>query len=381
MAVHQNEPRRWTGAEVSLILEVANRCWEALERARVTRVLEESEERFRTLADNIAQLAWMAEASGWIFWYNRRWFEYTGTTLEQMQGWGWSRVHHPEHIQRVMEKWNARLAAGEGWEDTFPLRRMDGEYRWFLSRAVPIRDAQGKVLRWFGTNTDVTEQRAAAEALARAKDEAEAANRAKDDFLATLSHELRTPLTPVLLSAAAMQEDEQLPVDARAQLAMMRRNIELEARLIDDLLDLTRISRGKLTVRMQQCEVHALMQLALEIVRTEAEAKGLVLRLQLKATLTRFDGDPARIQQVFWNLLKNAVKFTAPGGTITISLAQSWRLDCSGGRRYRHRHRALTPSAAFSCRSSRPGSRTITASADSAWGSRSRKRSSKCTAV
>ena len=318
MAVHQKTPRLWSGEEVALVLHVANRCWEALERAKVTRVMEESEERFRTLADNIAQLAWMADAEGWIFWYNRRWFDYTGTTLEEMQGWGWEKVHHPEHIARVVEKWGRHLAAGEGWEDTFPLRGADGHYRWFLSRAFPIRDAHGKVLRWFGTNTDVTEQRAAADALARAKEEAEAASRAKDEFLAVLSHELRTPLTPVLLSAAALQDDEQLSADVRSQLAMMRRNIELEARLIDDLLDLTRITRGKLTLRIEECDVHSLLALALEIVRDEALARGLRLAYDLKARRTQLRCDPARIQQVFWNLFNNAVKYTPRGGSITV---------------------------------------------------------------
>ncbi|GCE28734.1 hypothetical protein KDA_42180 [Dictyobacter alpinus] len=125
----------------------------------------ESEARFRTLADNISQLAWMADQSGWIFWYNQRWYDYTGTTLQEMQGWGWQKVHHPDHVQRVREKFRHYLAIGEIWEDTFPLRGKDGEYRWFLSRAIPLKDEKGRVLRWFGTNTDVTEQWQAEEAL------------------------------------------------------------------------------------------------------------------------------------------------------------------------------------------------------------------------
>ena len=127
--------------------------------------LRESEERFRTLADNMSQFAWMADKDGRLFWYNRRWYEYTGTTLEEMQGWGWQKVHHPDHVQRVTEKFRQHLRTGEVWEDTFPLRGEDGRYRWFLSRAVAVRDEQGNVLRWFGTNTDITEQREADEAL------------------------------------------------------------------------------------------------------------------------------------------------------------------------------------------------------------------------
>jgi PAS domain S-box-containing protein len=101
----------------------------------------------------------MADSNGWIFWYNRRWFEYTGTTLEQMQGWEWRRVHHPDHVEGVVARIRRSFETGEPWEDTFPLRAADGSYRWFLSRALPIRDADGRIVRWFGTHTDVSEQK------------------------------------------------------------------------------------------------------------------------------------------------------------------------------------------------------------------------------
>ncbi|RPH34596.1 PAS domain S-box protein, partial [bacterium] len=135
------------------------------ERKQTEERLKESEQRFRTLADSIPQLAWMTDATGWIFWYNKRWFDYTGTTLEDMEGWGWQKVHHPEHLERVTEKFRRALEDGQSWEDTFPLRGKDGEFRWFLSRAFPIRDEHGKVSRWFGTNTDITEQLQAEAAL------------------------------------------------------------------------------------------------------------------------------------------------------------------------------------------------------------------------
>jgi PAS domain S-box-containing protein len=129
------------------------------------KALRESELRFRELADNISQFAWTADASGWIYWYNKRWHDYTGTTLEDMQGWGWQKVHHPEHVDRVVERIRRCFETGTPWEDTFPLRGKDGTYRWFLSRALPIRNEAGDVVRWFGTNTDVTEQIEAEDAL------------------------------------------------------------------------------------------------------------------------------------------------------------------------------------------------------------------------
>lgn len=120
--------------------------------------LRESEEQFRTMADSLPQLAWMADASGSIYWYNRRWYEYTGTALDEVKGWGWRAVHHPDHVEGVVEGIRHAWETGEPWEDTFPLRGADGKYRWFLSRATPIRDASGKVIRWFGTNTDITQR-------------------------------------------------------------------------------------------------------------------------------------------------------------------------------------------------------------------------------
>jgi PAS domain S-box-containing protein len=129
------------------------------------KALRESESRFRELADSISQFAWTADASGSIYWYNQRWHDYAGTTLEDMQGWGWQKVHHPEHVDRVVQRIRQCFETGTSWEDTFPLRSKDGTYRWFLSRALPIRNEAGDVVRWFGTNTDVTEQIEAENAL------------------------------------------------------------------------------------------------------------------------------------------------------------------------------------------------------------------------
>ncbi|MHB0958572.1 MAG: PAS domain S-box protein [Pirellulaceae bacterium] len=135
------------------------------ERKRAEERVQESEQRFRTLADNIAQFAWMADEAGEIFWYNQRWYDFTGTNLEEMKEGGWRNIPHPEHLDRVLTKFRQHIATGQTWEDTFPLRAKEGHYRWFLSRAVPIRDENGRIWRWFGTNTDITEQQAAEEAL------------------------------------------------------------------------------------------------------------------------------------------------------------------------------------------------------------------------
>ncbi len=172
---------------------------------------------------------------------------------------------------------------------------------------------------------DITERKRTDTALRQAiadlkvaQGAAERASRAKDNFLAALSHELRTPLTPVLMSAAALREDERLPSDAREQLAMMELNIALEARLIDDLLDLTKIAHGKLQLRAQPCDAHHLIRRSVEIVREEARLKEIAIECTFGAKHSRLMADPARFQQVIWNLLRNAVKFTPRGGWISI---------------------------------------------------------------
>lgn len=214
-----------------------------------------------------------------------------------------------------------QVAAREGravLERELSVAFADGRIVRLLEYAAPLFDDKGATRGSVGAFVDITERRAAAEELARAKEAAEAANRAKDNFLAALSHELRTPLTPVLMAAEDLCGDPALPKTVHETLCMMRRNITLEARLIDDLLDLTRIARGKFALRLQRGGAHALMDLALEIVQEDAQSKQQAIELDLRASRTRLHCDPARLQQVFWNLFKNAVKFTPEGGCIQI---------------------------------------------------------------
>jgi diguanylate cyclase (GGDEF)-like protein/PAS domain S-box-containing protein len=151
---------------------LAVRRYDFAERDFAEKALLEGENRFRTLANNMSQLAWMADEKGSIFWYNDRWFDYTGTTLEEMVGWGWKKAH-PDHVQRIVDNISQCFQTGEAWEDTFPLRDRHGNYRWFLSRAVPIRDSRGKVSRWFGTNTDISDSKVLEEALFVEKERAQ----------------------------------------------------------------------------------------------------------------------------------------------------------------------------------------------------------------
>jgi len=203
-----------------------------------------------------------------------------------------------------------------GYEE--PQLRPDGSMAWLRTSKAPLVDQQGRVFGVLGTYEDITEYRKAQQALKEAKEAAETANRAKDQFIAVLSHELRTPLTPILLSSTAMEAEAKVPEDVRAELGVIRRNVELEMKLIDDLLDVTRISAGKIQLHQEVVDAHGCLRNALGICQSEITTKRLNVTLRLEATHPHVWADPARLQQVFWNLLRNAVKFTPAGGAISI---------------------------------------------------------------
>lgn len=277
--------------------------------------LRASEERFRTLADNIAQLVWMADADGSIFWFNKRWFEFTGTTPEEVRGRGWVDIPHPEHRERVVAKMLRCFEAGEVWEDTFPMRGKDGGYRWFLSRAVPIKDEEGRVTRWFGSNTDVTAEREHAEALREA-------DRRKDEFIAVLSHELRNPLAPIRTGLDVLERAPPGSEASRRAMAILRRQVSQLTRLVDDLLDVTRISRGKLTLRREPVDLVTLVRQTVDDYEDLFEAGGVALAASLPDEPVWIDGDAPRIAQAIGNLLQNAAKFTSRGGRTDVSVGR-----------------------------------------------------------
>jgi PAS domain S-box-containing protein len=281
-------------------------------RKRAEQALQDSEERFRTLADNIAQLVWTADKLGWADWYNKRWYDYTGTTFEEMTGRGWEKLQHPDHLERVSAKLQHCVETGSEWEDVFPLRGKDGNYRWFLSKAVPIRAVSGAIVRWFGSNTDITEQMQMEAALKEA-------DQRKDEFLATLAHELRNPLAPLRtgLELLELAADEHTRVaEVRA---MMQRQVSHLTRLVDDLLDVSRITRGKVELRRSRVDLQTIVQHAVETVAQFIAGCGHELSIELPAQPVMLDADPVRLAQVFANLLHNAGKYTPRQGQIRIS--------------------------------------------------------------
>jgi PAS domain S-box-containing protein len=277
------------------------------------RALQDSEARFRAIADNIPQLAWMTEADGQVAWYNNRWCEYTGLTLAQARGWGWRAVHHPDHVEAVSARYLDHIRRGAVWEDTFPMRGRDGRYRWFLSRAVPIRDDHGAIVRWFGTNTDVTAQRESADALRDA-------DRRKDEFLAMLAHELRNPLAPIVAAAEFLRVGKADDARIRQVTAIIARQAGHMTGLIDDLLDVSRVTRGLVTLERGPARLADLIGEAVEQVRPQIDAKRHALALDLPPGDFQVFGDHKRLVQIFANLLGNAAKYTHDGGRIAVEV-------------------------------------------------------------
>ncbi|MGH1575484.1 NepR family anti-sigma factor [Methylobacterium sp. P31] len=406
---------------------------------------------YRILAETLPQLAWIAEADGTVIWYNQRWYDYTGTSPEEMRDWGWRAVHHPDYVTAVTERYQAAIALGRSWEDTFPLRGRDGIYRWFLSKALPHRDASGRILRWYGTNTDITGRRAveerlrhseqrfralvdasaaviwntdaageltppqvrwstytgqteeayqgwgwldavhpddrghaadtwaacvesretyeveyrlrrhdgawramevrgvpvlaedgtlrewvgtcvdvterkeAEEAVERARQAAEAANRAKSQFIANMSHELRTPLSAVIGYSEMLGEE--LEDIGQAALLPDLRKIEAAARhllsLINDVLDISKIEAGRMTASAETFSVADLLRDVCDSTGSLMEKKGNRFVVDAgeagNPDLGSMHQDQTKIRQCLVNLIGNAAKFTERG-TITLTI-------------------------------------------------------------
>ena len=226
---------------------------------------------------------------------------------------------HPEDRAQLRHATRQAMEGKRTIDVDFRVVDADGTFRHIASRGHVSQDAAGKPVRMSGVNMDVTESKKNEEELNRAKEAAEAANKAKDNFLAILSHELRTPLTPVLATVAMLEDDKTIPLPVRTDLEMIRRNIEVEARLIDDLLDVTGIIRGKLELNRQPVDVRRLLEHAMQTYCANAAArKKLRVSIQVIATETHVLADSSRMTQVFWNLIQNSCKFTPESGEIYV---------------------------------------------------------------
>ena len=316
-------------AKVSVFVDLWRKGEQIKRQAAMLRASElialerKSETRFRALTDSMPQCVWAARKDGEIYYCNRVWTEYAGPDA----GITFFDALPEDEVAEMRESWRAAVRGGQPLEREQRLRRYDGQWRWHLCRVVPERDELGAVVGWIATATDIDQQKRieqANEQLLRSEKEARAqaeiANRTKDEFLATVSHELRTPLNAILgwtrmLRTGAVEEKAL----ARA-LETIERNARAQTQLIEDILDVSRIIAGKLRVDIRSIDLHAVVRGAMDAVRPAAEAKGVELVAELAPEAADFCGDPDRLQQITWNLVANAIKFTPKGGRVTVAL-------------------------------------------------------------
>ena len=280
-----------------------------------------SERRMEQLANSIPQLAWMADANGSITWFNDRWYEYTGTTPQEMTGWGWQSVHDPEVLPGVVKLWTASIVSGNPFQMTFPLKGRDGSFRPFFTLVAPLKDAAGSVQQWFGTNTDVSEQKTAEDGLRTLASELSEMNRRKSEFLATLAHELRNPLAPLRNGLQILRLGAADSAVAGRARDMMERQVDHLVRLVDDLLDVARISGGKIELRREPVSLQSVVARAVETTMPAIEAQRHTLTVNAPEAPILVDVDTARFTQVLANLLGNAAKYTPPGGHLRVVAA------------------------------------------------------------
>jgi PAS domain S-box-containing protein len=264
--------------------------------------VEESERQFRTLAETIPHLAWMADETGSIFWYNQRWYDFTGTTLEEMADWGWQKVHDPAVLPDVLREWRSALSSGEPFEMVFPLKGADGTFRTFLTRVEPVKDSQGKVVRWFGTNTDITNQRRTEEELRRM-------NRELEEFAYVASHDLQEPLRMVNIYTHLILRTVGETEGKLTQYAdFVRQGVSRMEALIHDLLTFSRTVHMD-AISVGTAELSTSLDEAIAVLKNRIEESGAIIVAQ-KLPVVR--GDTAQIAHVFQNILSNAVKYRRP---------------------------------------------------------------------
>ncbi len=317
--------------------ETANQALklEITERIRAEAAVGESEERFHAIADNIPQLAWMADGEGHFSWFNRAWFTYTGTTLKDNLGDGWKAVYHPDYVQGASAKLEHSLRDGLDWEDTFPLRGQDGQYRWFLSRMNGIRDESGKVVRFFGTNTDVTALREAQTRLAEALDiiarraeelektVAERTGKLRETigeleaFSYSISHDMRAPLRAMQSFADILIQEcsDQLSEDGKEYIRRIATAAERMDALIRDLLVYSRVVRADLP--LDDVDLSALLR---GIVEDYPQFNAAGADISIIHPLPHVRGNASSLTQCLSNLVGNAVKFVAPGVRPTVRI-------------------------------------------------------------
>ena len=299
------------------------------DRRRAELALRQSEERYRYLIETIPQLVWTCDTNGLCDYVNQQLCDYTGLTFEQALGEGWLSAVHPDDRQGSYTVWMNAVQNSTAYRHHYRFREAaSNHYRWHLVLGLPLKDQDGQVVKWFGSCTDIHDQKELATERDRiihrekaARLQSERANQIKDEFLAVLSHELRSPLNPILGWTKLLQTYPFDQAKTAEALAIIERNAKLQTQLIDDLLDIAKILRGKLSINAVPVNLAVAAESAIDTVKTAAIAKSILIHPVLP-NVGQVLGDSTRLQQIVWNLLSNAIKFTPQGGRVNIQLEQ-----------------------------------------------------------
>ncbi|WP_162301359.1 PAS domain S-box protein [Cognatilysobacter segetis] len=313
-------PRAWRDDELHLLREVIGRLWPAIERAKSIAAVRESEARFRQLADTAPMMIWVAESDGRCSYVSRRWTEFTGRLPEAELDFGWKEVVHPDDLAGYAAAFDEAAHDYRAFAAEYRALRWDGAYRWLHVTARPRFGAGSEFLGYIGALMDVTERRQAEEALREA-------DRRKDEFLATLAHELRNPLSPVRTGLHVLDLTDDADT-ARRTRRMMERQLGHMVRLIDDLLDVSRITSGKVVLQRDRIALQDAARAAVESARPQLEAARHRLHVQMRDAPLWVDADATRVAQVIGNLLTNAAKYTPDGGDITLRVEPGDGVAC-----------------------------------------------------
>jgi PAS domain S-box-containing protein len=280
--------------------------------------LRESEQRWRSLTEALPQLVWSATPDGACDYFSTQWTDHAGVPESDLLGWRWLEVLHPDDREPTRRLWTDSVAGRGPYDVEYRVRRSDGVYRWFKTRGTPIRDSQGSIFKWFGTCTDITDAKLAAEELRLAKEAAESANRAKDEFLANVSHEIRTPMNAIL-GMTDLALDTALTEDQRQYLTTVKSAADALLGVINDILDFAKIEAGRLELDPADFSLGSMLGSTLRALAVRAHKKGLELVCQQRPGVPdALVGDAGRLRQVLINLVGNSIKFTERGEVVVL---------------------------------------------------------------
>jgi PAS domain S-box-containing protein len=316
---HDGEYRRFLSRGAAVrdehgnIIEWVGNCTDVTARDETERKLRESEALFRTITDAMPQMVWATRPDGFHQYYNQQWYDYTGMPPGSTDGEHWQEIVHPDDRARAVQTWQHSLATGEPYDIEYRLRHHSGHYRWAIGRALPVYDETGAIARWMGTCTEIHDKKLNEERLLEL-------DQRKDEFLAMLAHELRNPLAPITSAAALLSMGTLTPSRVGQISAIISRQAAHMGSLINDLMDVSRVTRGLVTLGEEAIDFKSVIAEAAEQVRPLLEERGHELETHVSSERVQVTGDRKRLIQIIANLLSNAAKYTPNGGHIVVRM-------------------------------------------------------------